>query len=560
MFASFLFPFPLRNTPAPFLWIFYKQLSCFPRDEVLFIGSPEYFQQEKHEAEQRGEVTEAVAEYYGYQTPSARDVHSLVRFEIFPDIFDELIQEFPAPNHAWRSLLTKPYEPLQRALETILAKATQQHQLEAILTWCNCPSLTKAAEKHALPVIHNELGALRLPHFQPTCYFDRQGVNGHTEAKSRFIKWCDELGSEPPNLLGREEILTLMLKDSSERHDLDSSFKFEIGLALQIEDDSNLIAFANGLDNYDLITTARSIFQKNEILIRRHPIGHMQYRAELGTIDDSPSSLDFIKRSKRIATINSSVALEALLFDRPTCVLGDNPFQHLARTSIEALKHPETGASQQALLGLNHAVFGYLVPYDLLFDASYYRWRLTGPTESEIVRFHQQFYLAQHEDVPEWEGLERDLGVLLSRLHIRRIVAEKQAYQNELVQFQQRLEQQEQALREKDEQIQAYAADIQAHTADIQAHAANIQAYEAELKAYDAAIQGIYQSHSWRLLAPYRFARAKRGAPLHVSNELSEAAYRPGRLNIPWKQAGRLIAPLRSPWRGSLMPSNGKWP
>jgi len=482
MFASFLFPFPLRNTPAPYLWIFYKQLTCFRRDEVLFIGSPDYFSQDEHEAEHRPEIGNAVAEALGYEVPSARDIEALLRMEIPTDVFDQLNRSFPAPNHAWRELLTKAYPPLQSALESILAEAVQNHALEGILTWCNCPSLTQAAQKYNLPVIHNELGALRLPHFHPTCYFDLHGVNGKTEAEFRLAKWCDERGGESQELLSREEILALVLKEPNQVFEPSSSFEFEIGLALQVEDDSNMIAFANGFDNYDLITTVRNVFPRDEILIRRHPAGRLHYGEECGALDHSASSLEFLNRCKRVATVNSSVGFEAILFDRPTCIVGDNPFRHLACTSIEELISPRPAQPEKSLLGLNHAIFGYLVPYELLFDSNYYRWRLTNPSESEIVRFHQKFYLSQQKPIPEFEGLERNLGHIIWTTHARRTAMELQQVRNELEQISQQntqLQTLEGQLRERDEAI----------------------------RANQEALQSVYQSRSWRMLKPYRAAR-----------------------------------------------------
>jgi hypothetical protein len=43
MLLSYLYPFPIRNLPAPLHWSLYRQLGKFPADEVVYIGSADYF-------------------------------------------------------------------------------------------------------------------------------------------------------------------------------------------------------------------------------------------------------------------------------------------------------------------------------------------------------------------------------------------------------------------------------------------------------------------------------------------------------------------------------------
>ena len=44
-------------------------------------------------------------------------------------------------------------------------------------------------------------------------------------------------------------------------------------------------------------------------------------------------------------------------------------------------------------MALNFAVFGYLVPYQLIYNHEYLRWRLSRPSEVEIVQYHRGYWL-----------------------------------------------------------------------------------------------------------------------------------------------------------------------
>jgi hypothetical protein len=180
--------------------------------------------------------------------------------------------------------------------------------------------------------------------------------------------------------------------------DLTSDCEFELGLPLQVEDDSNLLAYANGYSNFELIHTALQFTPPEKLLIRQHPSGSLDYSHATWkpiNVDQSTTSLDFIRRCRRIATINSSVALESLLLGRPTCILGDSPFRFIAGGSLPELFLQPAGWTSERVTQLNFAVLGYLIPEAMLFNEEYYRWRLGRPAEREIYRTHLEYYRDQ---------------------------------------------------------------------------------------------------------------------------------------------------------------------
>lgn len=57
---------------------------------------------------------------------------------------------------------------------------------------------------------------------------------------------------------------------------------------------------------------------------------------------------------------------------------------------------------------LNFIAFGYLIPYEKMLDVDYLRWRLRGPSETEIYRENLRFYCKLRK-VPEEELLQKQI-------------------------------------------------------------------------------------------------------------------------------------------------------
>ncbi|MBK5274129.1 MAG: hypothetical protein JJE30_03635 [Desulfuromonadales bacterium] len=434
MFVSFLYPFRIRNIEAPFLWIFYRQLAQFKHDEITYLGSPDYFVDPSGFGE-RWEFNRGAQENLGYSIPTKMDLDVINKRIIDHPVFDDL-SKLPTANSAWKHLITERHEGLEKAIETHLADIIRQHPVEAILTWCNCRSLSVVAEKYGIPVIHNEQGPTRSPHYTQTAYLDFSGVNGHTEAHSRFLRFKAEVEGRSVQILSKKELLYLFVQEHylPELISEGTSRPFDMGLALQIEDDSNVIAYGKGYNNFELIHSARKLYNRDAILIRRHPRGHLEYKENLGVIDDSPNVFAFFKKCRRIATVNSSVGLEALLFDMPTFILGDSPFSFMTNNRLDSVADGLDINDQ--LLALNFILFGYLIPYELLFNVDYYRWRLAERSEIEIFQYHQNYYQAKElTDINELEMLPgKDVFIYAIDNKVRRHVqhAANQATVSEL--------------------------------------------------------------------------------------------------------------------------------
>lgn len=130
------------------------------------------------------------------------------------------------------------------------------------------------------------------------------------ESKSRFLSFKKEY--DKINIYSLEEIKDIIFNVD---FIIDKSIEsFEVGIALQVEDDSNILAYSKGFDSISLIRWVKDKYKTSNILIREHP-SFLSYK-KFGKIDSSLNSFSFISKCNSIATINSSVALKRLLLDK----------------------------------------------------------------------------------------------------------------------------------------------------------------------------------------------------------------------------------------------------
>jgi len=172
------------------------------------------------------------------------------------------------------------------------------------------------------------VGPLRAPLYRPTAYLDFSGVNANTEAEPRYSRLPPVDAAICADRLRRFFLSgVLPPKDPIGR----------IGLALQVEDDSNLVAFGNGFDNQAAAVYVRLTHgDEGPIAIRAHPGSLFKIRgASWFETDESYDSMEFIQRCKRIVNVNSSLGLEAVLLGTPVTVLGECSYKFILDVADE---------------------------------------------------------------------------------------------------------------------------------------------------------------------------------------------------------------------------------
>ncbi|HBR1442907.1 TPA: hypothetical protein L9L55_001828 [Klebsiella quasipneumoniae subsp. quasipneumoniae] len=491
MFAVFLPPYPFRGVKAPYLWLFLKYLHC-SNEKILFITSPDYVEVINDETQHsRWEFDAASMASLGYSLP---DEQSLARHEYL--YLDHALYEIMLAQHhhdpikSFTTFLTESISELENELFSLLTKEIIQ-RVDAFVSICNCPSLEKVARALNKEVMHLEIGPLRAPMYRNTAYLDFTGVNGNTEARARYESCQTEIDITCSiNDLHRYFLEAISLPSSSENQ--------VAGIVLQVEDDSNIIAYSHNFTNISLISYVRQQHALENILVRAHPGSLFRLRDDIFSIDASANSLEFIQKCHSIYTINSSVGLEALLCEKKTNILGDCSYAFVA----------EEASGPNRVNAMAFYLFAYLVPFELIFNLEYLRFRLDHPAELDIVRKHLQSYSKMPD---EREENSHTLSTLINEA-ISKDITMRTILENSLAENNKQLEDLKTQLAAEVTEREKLAAAITKlqQTADLAAKDREILVSALAVKQDE--VDRMRRSLSWKITMPVRMSgRISRG-------------------------------------------------
>lgn len=410
MLAAFLPPYPFRAQAAPYLWCYYRLLCEWADESAFFITGRDYVRAPS-DWEGRWECDHAVQSRLGYSLPVNAMPEQHHYAWLNENRFDDWLNKLNGnPIEAFRRFLCERDAAFERELEGLLDTAPAK--LEAIVTICNVASLEAVCAARGIPVIHIELGPLRGPLYRETGYVDFRGVNGNSESAQRY-SLCDDWQLS----LTTRELLHFFLTHPETCQSLPAQTTYECGAVLQVEDDSNLVAYGNGMSNLALLAAARQKVAAHDLLVRAHPGSPFALKAAQINLDDSPNSLYFVALCRKILTVNSSVGLEALLLDKSLTVWGDNSYNFILEAHDDA----------ERIKRLSFYLFGYLVPYSLQLKPAYLRFRLGEPEQHDIILCHVSEYMRQdHLDPKIFDSLPSSAQAAVS-IQFANLVREHQA-------------------------------------------------------------------------------------------------------------------------------------
>lgn len=352
MYLVFAANYDIRPCKAQHMWWYLLMLEKFP--DALFVVTDDYLYPDTN----RWEFNEMkkLNPKWEFKRPT-----NFIKIEK-PVDWPEL-RDIKNPADIFRKCTKELIWYLHCFLEDIICK----NDIEAAFTTCNNQTLYNTCLDHNIPVFHQEQGPLRPPFFKKFDYLDFMGVNGNTDFFHRFERFKEF--KDEVKVYSREELLRLVTKPDTFTYVnnlANTRPTHACGVALQVDVDSNMISYNEGWTSADLINKA--IRNYGTVLIRNHPSASMHYTTPKslggGVIDKSANSLIFVSKCKKIMTINSSVAFEAMIMGREAEILGDSPFKEMAGMS-----------SDEKLLALNFAIFSYFVPHKLYGNREYYEFR-----------------------------------------------------------------------------------------------------------------------------------------------------------------------------------------
>jgi hypothetical protein len=133
----------------------------------------------------------------------------------------------------------------------------------------------------------------------------------------------------------------------------------------------------------DIYYECNKLYKYSELGNRQHPIHLNSLQIDRSEIHNDPAA--WILGAKRLTAVCSQIVLKAMLWNR-TPVMKKNtlPFSFMCSKDYKA-------EEKTPIDFVNYYLFGYLIPADLMFDKSYWKWRMTKPTESEIYIRHLNY-------------------------------------------------------------------------------------------------------------------------------------------------------------------------
>lgn len=297
-------------------------------------------------------------------------------------------------------LLKYRYKPLEKAIKSILIQIQKDtgKKIKGILNWnAHFISIRYIAEKMHIPVITNEF-AIRFPEYYSLGYFSKKDIYETEEIEALYACYIREKKRLSFPLLSRQEILALFLKKErlEELENLEKAVsEYEIGIA----GCHPLIATFFAKSTYtdiELIEDVRKLYREEDILFRKHP-GDEPYQARytLRNVDQSKYASDFLVKCKRITAVGSNILLEAMLWGKKVFSKNISPYTIFCEKN---LSYKENGTIEDSVL--NFIFFGYLIPYNRMFDEAYMDWKME---ENDIIKVMEKNirYYFQEMEIPE---------------------------------------------------------------------------------------------------------------------------------------------------------------
>jgi len=383
------------DTEARYLSEFYRWLSVCKRNSWLLMATEEYFfNPEYYINKGRREAFDILwAQRGGYNLPLEEDFDLVQTAEIPSDMIAALAKKCGSYSDATVFLFKNRYEFLEVWLEDAVKKVEEQgNMVEAFIMFRKYPSFECIAQKYGIRIIYYDIGAFRPEVYSYTALIDFQGLFGNTAIEKRYRSFRNELNDLHDahiTMLSKKEILALFLEPYYLKYlrFLGVKGRYKIGLGLQSSIFYPFYADSY-INNLDIICEVfKAGYQKDDILMRTHPYDIIggEYNWTKLKRDTSTTPLEFILKCDKIVSVGSNLIFEAMLWGKKTYAIGKCPYVFKTNCMIDEENEPEDEF-------LNFVCFNFFIPYELLSNEEYLRWRLELPSEFEIYRRNLEYY------------------------------------------------------------------------------------------------------------------------------------------------------------------------
>lgn len=384
MFISVIFNVEYMDISSRKMWYLKNLQHCKENGWILITH--EFLL--KNFKEMQDSISDRFIEQFEMQRLSSEELKEVEQYSVPDEIFDAIETRAGGRTKALLELIRKPNKELEECLRQIFEKIKELHPEEKIEGIFHClesyESMHRIAEENSCPLINYSFSAFRKVHgYRQTLYFanlyDRFWSG--SECANRYDKFIEEDRSGLPvfsnkeliALIGKEHTLPLMQL-------INSKPKYEMGICCECYSILPQVFIDSQYTDDDIFFECKRLYGSDGLKVRSHAAHLNDLQIGRSEVHNDPVST--ILSCKRVTAVQSQILLKSLLWGRTTITKTNSlGFTYLCDNDYQSNHIAE-------IQGLNYYIWGYLIPSELMFSDSYWRWRLSNPTETEIYSLH----------------------------------------------------------------------------------------------------------------------------------------------------------------------------
>ncbi len=382
MIVPFLFTLYDYKEEYTLLDVYFKMIGFCNKYKMPFIvqekftsHSISYYRDEK----KLSATTEGWEIIQDYKVPTDEEVAKVNKLIIPESLEKKLLKHYGNLETAIQALLSKRISFFEKEIEKLLIELEKEEKIEALFTWVYYPSLQYLCTKYHIQLIQMEMGPIRYFNYSERlgyfCFHNKYDSSSIEKEYCNFLKIKDKL------ILNREEILSLFLREGklyTIRY-LYQIPQYEVGYALGLPNDQYEKRYSF-FDNQQVFKKLNELVPSNQVLIRNHPAYKNKNWNVSFDMDTSDSSYEWLSKCRNIVCSTSNISFEAMLYGRSITSISNSIASSFGQSYDLSYLNEEIVSLDR----LNFLFFYYFVPYDLIYDLKYIRWRLANPSIEEI--------------------------------------------------------------------------------------------------------------------------------------------------------------------------------
>lgn len=386
--------------------------ACVNNNWILVTN--EYLQY--HYEEMQDSISDRLMNEFELQKISQKEFNDIEKYYIPDNLFISKEKELGSRTEMLSYLSNSSFPELERCLNDILYQIERKHpndKIEGVLfSGETFYSIRDVFEKRNIQLYPYLFSAIKKAHgYRQSLYYT--GINGflYNNAKScekRFEKYLQCKDANLP-IFTNKEILAILGKDRTMPllQLINHAPQYEMGICTELRAIIPSISNYNLYTDDDLFEECNKLYQPTQITTRSHAVQLDQRHLKRDEIHNDAAP--FILSCRRLTSVSSQISLKVLLWKRTAVMKKPTmAFSFLCTNDY-------TSKEVADIVGLNYYVFCYLVPNDLMFSDTYWKWRITNPTESEIYRKHLDYYM-EKLNLPKSILTENDETVRLRQI------------------------------------------------------------------------------------------------------------------------------------------------